>query len=350
MTAPIPIRPARENEAELRKFIVLTYQNRLMKDWDAVWAICGEEGVGKSELAGLIGWYLDLNFGIRRNMIGSPDITQITEKLMRLPKYTPVIVDEAIKVMYKLGWQSRASIMLNTIYSICRAENKLSILCMPKFSNFSNFFRQHRVKVWIQVVERGHALVFIRNPFADFTDDAWNFKENQKLLDKLTENRQYVEVSQDEYVDALRQTKNFAFEFWFNKMPEDLRKEYDAYKEEVRQTLDIEESNSGIVQLYRNATRQAVKVLTTELKLNQRQVSETLEISLFTTNQMLRELGMRKKDKRETENRKTLKEQIQNISPAIDTSEGGDINASEGSFEHTPGGPTLAPGPQPPNL
>ena len=297
VSAPNPVRKAREGEEDLRKYINRLFHRRLKGDWDSVIAVCGEEGVGKSTLALLIAWYIDQLFTVERNVIGSPDTKQIHEKLTNLPRYSAVIVDEAIKVMYKLGWQNRAQIMLNTVYSVCRAENKLSLLCMPKFGDFNSYFRQHRIKIWIQVVERGRALVFVRNPFADFVEDAWNMKENAKLITKMMRGRQYVEVDQEEYVEALKQTKNFAFEFTFNDVPEDIKAEYKTYKDKVRMELDIEDVK-GITKLYRDSTKAAIRLLNTELGLTQQQLSEELTLSIYTINQLLKELGLRPSDQK----------------------------------------------------
>lgn len=290
------IRQARPGEEDLRYFCSKIHK-RLHTDWDLVMGVCGEEGCGKSTLAVIMGWYLNPEFTVKRNVIASPEAQEVADSLLgKLPRYSTVILDEAIKVLYKLGWQNQAQILLNTVFSICRAQNKAVILCMPKFTDFNAYQRQHRVKVWIEVVERGHAFVFMKDR-SPFVQDSWHLKENQKAIEKAVGRRSLSDMSKEDFYEALRRAKTYAGEFHFGLMPEEHEKAYNALKKEVSASFDLEDAK-GITRLYRNATKQAIKILYTELEMKQDELSGALGISICTVNRFLKDLNVRPSDKK----------------------------------------------------
>ena len=120
------------------KTLARLIRKRLREDWDVVIAVTGQEGCGKSTLAIELGMAVDKNFDLEQNIIYIPDYKLIAKKITEeLKKYSVLIIDEAIKTMYKRRWQARAQIFLNQLYSICRKQNIATILCMPSFSTVS---------------------------------------------------------------------------------------------------------------------------------------------------------------------------------------------------------------------
>jgi hypothetical protein len=83
--------------------------------------------------------------------------------------------------MYKLKWSSAEQINLNMVFGLCRKENKAVGLCMPRFFDFSEYYRHHRIKLWCHIFTRGFAVVFVKdsNPFAL---DTWHVDVNYKVL------------------------------------------------------------------------------------------------------------------------------------------------------------------------
>lgn len=286
----------REGEEALYKFCK-QIRKRLENDWDLVIGICGEEGSGKSTLAMIMALYLDVAFTPRRNIVASPNVQDVSENLLgKLPRYSPVIVDEAIKVMYKLGWHTSAQLLLNTVMSVCRAQNKVALLCMPRFMDFNEYNRQHRIKIWVEVVKRGRAFVFVRD-LSPFINDVWHLKENQEVYEKATKHRKIVDIDEDDYHAALRNCKTYAFEITFNDAPEEIKKEYAVMKSEVAATLDVEDAK-GLARVYREGCKQAVRILYTENGLKQADLAKELGLSIYTINKLLAETGLRKIDKR----------------------------------------------------
>lgn len=91
---------------------------------DSVVAICGDEGDGKSTLAANIGFESDMFFDFERNELFSPTNEEMQEKVVGLPRFSTIVADEAIKILYKLNWQSKSQRFLNELYALCRRENK----------------------------------------------------------------------------------------------------------------------------------------------------------------------------------------------------------------------------------
>jgi hypothetical protein len=290
------VRPARPGEESIQRF-ARRVGSRLRNNWDLVIGVCGEEGSSKSTFAVVLGWYLDLDFGVRRNVIGSPNAQDVAENLLgKLPKYSPVILDEAIKVLYKLGWQNQAQILLNTVFSVCRAQNKAVLLCMPRFLDFNTYQRQHRIKIWIECVERGHAFVFMKDK-SPFIEDSWHIKENQKLIEKHLGRKTLPEMDKEEFYEGLRKTKTYAGELFYGVMPEDVETEYNALKAEVSTTFDLDDAK-GVTRLYKNAAKQSVKVLYTDLEMTQQEIASAIGLSIYTVNNFLKGFGIRPSDKK----------------------------------------------------
>jgi len=198
---------------ELIRIANLT-RERLRDDFDAVIAVTGIEGIGKTSLAIQLGRKIDDDFDLEKNVIYIPDVQQIVNKITKeLEKYSVVIVDEAIKTMYKRKWFNKLQIFLNQIYSICRKENKCSILCMAQFSDFDSFFRQHRIMLWIHVIDRGHAVVFMRD-WSPFCKDPWHIDENQKIILKKRGRHRIADESLTHKLQSLRKSMNYLSHAW----------------------------------------------------------------------------------------------------------------------------------------
>lgn len=163
------------------KLLAKLVRTRVRKDYDVVIAVTGDEGSGKSTLGIKLAFAMDDDFKIEKNVLFSPVENEVKEAVTGLPKYSAIVLDEAIKVMYKLNWNTKIQKLLNILYALARKENKITLLCIPRFTDLTEFFRNHRVHIWVHVTMRGYAFVFIRdkNPF---TDDPWHFKNMQKRI------------------------------------------------------------------------------------------------------------------------------------------------------------------------
>ena len=171
------------NEITPEKFVDVL-KRRVKKDWDAVVGITGEEGSSKSTLASWLVYLGCIDDGKTEEeacqkfvdyTIFSPNKNRVQEQITKSERYSIINADEAIKILYKQNWATPIQKFLNMFYALCRQENKISVLCMPRFLDFNEFFRNHRIKFWIHVVDRGVAVIFERDWFPT-SSDPWFIK------------------------------------------------------------------------------------------------------------------------------------------------------------------------------
>ncbi len=278
------MRDVREGEEELAEFA--KYINkRLRKDWDLVIAITGEEGVGKSTLANLILWYLDDNYSVERNNLFNPNVEEVKEHILhKLPRYSGVNLDEAIRVMYKLKWYDKLSIFLNQVYALCRKENKCTVLCIPNFQDLNPFFRQHRVRVWIHCLDRGKAVMFIKDN-SPFVEDKWHLKESQKSINKTLRKYSILERTPDIMLKGLEKCTNFFSLLSYGPMPDQMAKEYKELASLVKYDLEVGQEET-MARKWRKTAEQAVLHLH-ETGAQQRDIADIMNMSVSTVNRMI---------------------------------------------------------------
>jgi len=212
---------------------------RLNNDYDLVVAITGEEGVGKSTLAIQLGSKIDKDFDLVKNMAYLPDEKEIEDKFHSLQPKQCFVVDEAIRAFYKLRWMDKFQIRLNQMYMTERWQNKCTFLLIPRFTDLNEAFRNHRVNIWIHVIDRGVGLVFKKISENIFSTDPWKMKENDRLLDKyLVKAKKLFGVDLKEYIEFLsKNTPNFVTAIEFENLQEDIKNEYRRLKAEARPQL-----------------------------------------------------------------------------------------------------------------
>lgn len=199
---------------------------RCQKDWDICIAVTGEEGVGKSSFAIQLCRRIG-QFRLGRNVLFSPRSDDIKNMITQLPKYSPVLLDEAIKVLYKMNFSSKVQKVLNQFYTLCRQENQISIFVIPTFNDLSTFYRNHRVKIWIHILERGIGIVFIKdsNPLVK-RDDCWHLEDTEKLFKKVNFNM----LSRQTKIKWLARNKCFVGTLKFKDLPPNIAEKYKYLK------------------------------------------------------------------------------------------------------------------------
>jgi len=220
--------------------LVKSWKKRTEADFDAVIAITGEEGISKSTLAtwciieGLLydGFTEEQIPGMINNYtIFSPNKERVKKQIMEAPRHSIINADEAIKILYKLNWHTDIQKFLNMLYALCRKENKISILCIPRFTDLNEFFRKHRIKFWVHVIDRGVGILFAKD-WNPFTDDPWWMKEGMDIIKKSYGRKKVVDFDTQEKINMLSKVRNFVAIVKFEDLPTAIKKIYRKGKEE----------------------------------------------------------------------------------------------------------------------
>jgi hypothetical protein len=224
---------------------------RLRADKDLVVAVTGEEGGGKTALSGGLAACISPVFSWRTHALMQPTESDMRNLITSLPKFEPVIADEAIKILYKLNWQSKGQRFLNMMYAQCRKENKLSILNIPRFVDLNEYFRNQRVKIWIHIVEEisnkkkvGYAVVFVKSKLAS-AKDPWRLEEMNKQFELYVKKKRLHETDFDleEWFTFYSHLKNFVGLLRFEWLDSKVWSEYLELKAKVN--YDDDQSKDG---------------------------------------------------------------------------------------------------------
>lgn len=235
---------------------------KVRQDYDCVIALTGGEGVGKSSLAIKLGMAIDDDFGLAKNILFSPIENEVKDAVTKMPKFSVIILDEAIKVLYKLNWNTKLQKMLNTLYTLCRKENKVTILCIPRLTDLSEMFRNHRVKIWIHVSRRGCAMVFLKND-NPFGEDSWGFKIMQKRTDKIN----WSALEFDKQISIVKRLPTFFGAFHFHDLDPKIKAKYISLRDTEGEKYkglefeDPEQMYKNKIEEYRKAYEKAVMIL-----------------------------------------------------------------------------------------
>lgn len=220
-------------------FFINKIKERLRDDWDLVIAVSGTEGVGKSSLGIEMCKAIDKNFLLDKNVSYLPDAKEIFDKLNSINQYGAYLIDEAVRVLHKHHWFDNVQQKINEWYATERYQNKVTILCIPRFTNLTENFRNHRVNIWVHVLARGIAIVYLKDLDKD-TDDPWHIKFNRQLKEKLYKNKRVAEISIQAYLYAERKTKNYLFDFTFPDLAPEEKNLYLELKVKSRDKLKAE--------------------------------------------------------------------------------------------------------------
>jgi len=203
----------------------LLYSN--LANYDSLVLICGEKGTGKSSFAMMMAreWckLLGIPFSVKKHIAYTN--RQVQDKIESLPKFSPIICDEAINFCTTENWNKSENKDLKIKLGQVRTKHMLYILCMPlKIVKVDSTYRQNFVNYWIELFGRGIGAIFVKdkNPVAD----VWRVKEFQRI-GSYTEFTSLIRVRK-----ALMRHPNFWYMITCPRPPEILYKQYLEHREE----------------------------------------------------------------------------------------------------------------------
>lgn|SRR3990167_2815735 len=279
--------------------------NRTKLDKDIAIAITGTEGEGKSALSIGLGLEIDPLFEIKRNVLFSPTVKEITDKIYSLPPYTPIIADEAIKIMYKLNWGQKIQRYLNTVYALCRKQNKISIFNLPRFTDASEYFRNHRIRLWIHIIDgisnqkqEGYAVLMSRswNPIGQ---DVWGMKTFDKEIEKGRKRRKMdAEYDLEDRISLFETMPTFVGAVKFKWVSPHIWEEYEAEKLKVKLDDELDLMGKGDKQLlvWKQRAFRAIKAFKT-MGYTNKSIAKFYSVENITVASWLREIRRTKETK-----------------------------------------------------
>ncbi len=294
-----------EKVDENLKYFCKLIRKELREERDEVISITGYPGVGKSQTATIISCLIDHEYTFGSNICFIPTTKEVEIKYLSLPMYSVLHIDEASRSIHKHKWYDKMQQKLNELYDTEREGHYLcTILLMPRFQNFSENFRNFRIKYWINLIERGIGIVYKRDEDKD-TRDPWHLDENYKLKQKKWYGKKTFERDIPSIIKMEQQTKNYWFYFTLPEIPKEVWSIYKGLKKESRNTSvekDIEEVGETYKEKMDKKKRERQKKIL-ELQPKNYNISELavyFEVSEETIKRDLREIAARQKLERDS--------------------------------------------------
>jgi len=252
--------------------IATAIRERLMNDMDLVICIDGEEGSGKSTFAIQLARKINEQFTLKNNVLFAPTIEIVQKAVTTLPKYSPIILDEAVNVAYKMDFATSLSKWLKKFFNLARQENQCVMLLIPNFMDLDSYYRNHRVKMWIKVIgrtkKRGYVVVQLpRGTW--WSNDKYCTKDNKevwvkvekKLLNEAAKKGVKLTKLQKDLLTS-RHLITYECESSFIKLPKKMDDDYKALKltqkyDTLNKKEEVKENKREIK--YRNTLRRFVK-------------------------------------------------------------------------------------------
>jgi hypothetical protein len=197
--------------------------------------IDGLTGAGKSTLAIHLSNKGCKIFKIENDIIFSRD--ELIKKISEAPRYSYIICDEAINLLFKRDFMSRKQKFVIKLLDMCRDRNLCLILCVPNFWSIDKHILEGRIRLRIHIARTGFGFMWkpTTNPF---TPDKWNRKYNEAIC-----------YNWDAYPNA-RKTRGFIGYIKFGDLCEKDKERYlkikEIKKEEIRKKEEDEEKQQEI--------------------------------------------------------------------------------------------------------
>jgi len=239
--------------------LVKTIKELQQYNTDSVIGITGSEGTGKSTLTlqflrRLLYDYRadsDMRFNLERNVAYTAN--EVDKKLRAAPDGTGLNIDEAGRLFYMRDAMTRLTREGIKLFQQIRFRRLAIFLNIPPFFSLDKEIRNKRIWLWIHVVEKGHALYFLRDENV-FAPDPWHAKKNMDLIERYYKG---PKSGLDALINGYKNTVNFIDEFEFPRLPSDIEERYSAISHERKLAPDEPVSITNREKLWRDRARKA---------------------------------------------------------------------------------------------
>lgn len=252
------------DERNVFDLVVNSIHRRVTSDKDIVVGFTGEEGIGKSEACNATAYeyskVANVSFDIEKNVLYNPNVKDLISNINTFPKYSPINVDEAIKLMLKDEHYTKANIFLKKVFATCRKRNQVVFACMPYFTDFVSYFRKNRIKMWVYMLDRGKGVVFTKDNVNPASVDPWNLKQFGELVnDHMGFRRKISDFSISEKLKLYQKHPNYFGYIEFPRLPDAMRNKYKELSDKV--TYEIEEEAEEAKLIWKERTAVLAKLI-----------------------------------------------------------------------------------------
>ena len=206
----------------------------LRDDFDYVAALTGREGVGKTTLEIILCILVDPKFKMEKQLSLLPTTGEIKRIFRRVRQYGAMGIDEAIKILHKQDWYNVLQRILVQLYATERFQNKATFLCIPRFKDLNEHFRNHRVGCWFDVVDRGIAFVKVPVPVPYFADP-WLMDDMAKKYNWLLKIKKGSQITIEDMQRIEKKNPCHVDTIYFPDMPKQIKELYLRLRDEARQ-------------------------------------------------------------------------------------------------------------------
>jgi len=256
-------------------------------------AITGEPGDGKSVFTVQLGEATDQNYSLTKNVLYYPKPGDIIPRYDSLKSQQFLHIDETSRAIHKHKWWDPILQKLSEHYDTERWQRKATGFCIPRFWNLTENFRNDRIYMWIHIIERGVAVLNIKD-VNKFQFDPWRLKENLRILNKQ-KNRRIRNENRKDKMDMELKNPNFYGFIYFDDLSPEKKEEYERLKIESRflakKEIDIEEETPA-TKRWKNTREQLKQVLNYTNKkcgIPQKELAKIVGLSTSAVCEMIRD-------------------------------------------------------------
>lgn len=242
------------------------------KDYDFPMLISGGERSGKSELGIMLQKIVAKKNGLKFDVEGNVayDNSEIEHKIRSLTMRSGIQADELIRGLYKMDFARTETKELVKLFAQIGVKLMFFTMCIPRMVDVVEYLRNHRIKLWIHIVTRGHGVIFQPNRNV-FIGDSWHVKDNIKKMGRKA--FMGMSLDPDAQIRIYEKTNIFVDSFKFPQLDATTREKYQAYS--LKKKMEVDQMPDKDTK-FRIATTMLSKHLMKDLGYTQAKVQKVL--------------------------------------------------------------------------
>ncbi len=237
----------------LTQFVELLRAIQVKDDNDVIIGVTGRRGSGKSSFAIQVArryvekYFGETNFDVKRYIAYNNE--DVMEKIHTLPKYSPLIGDEAVRFAWSREWNKTDNKELAKLTTQIRTKKFIFFMNIPKLAWIDSVYREGMLDIWIWVHatftsegKKSYSLMFEPDDNQG-EGDSWHMsllregkKKKRRRIGRFTDIEKVIKL--------INHHPCFVDSFVFPKVPTDI---YERYLK-VRNERAFERTNEFISQ------------------------------------------------------------------------------------------------------